>query len=279
MDVTFSLKGALLAVAVFTAAASDAFAQKRVPESVVDPGIFRIEENKFLGTKLDKSIQLKDEQGQPFVLGDVFTAGLPVILVLSYYNCDGTCTAVNADLATQLKGVTGWNVGRDFRVLTVSFDPNDTVGTMAAFHKTLGLPEAWQAGWNFSLPNTGDEARRLADSVGFKYFWSPRDRTFLHPGAFVFLSPEGRVLRYLYSTNSRPLDVELALTDAKLNQIKPSEIVNYAVGLCYSYNYKEGRYTLNIPMFVGFGAVTFGITIFTISVFVYRRRIKGEAVR
>lgn len=270
------MRGVFL-TAVLAALGTPAHAQKRVPESTIDPGVFRIEEKKFLGNKLDRNIRLQDESGRPLSLGDALAGGLPTVLVLSYYNCDGTCSVVNADLANLLKGAKGWTVGQDFKVLTVSFDHDDTLEKMANFTRTLDLQEDWRAGWRFALPGNGEEARKLADSVGFKYFWSPRDRAFLHPGVFVFLSAEGRVIRYLYSQSTRPLDVELALTDAKGNQIRASEIVNYAVGLCYSYNYAEGRYTVNIPLFVGMGSFIFGIVVFTIAVFVYKRRTKGEA--
>ncbi|KAF0137020.1 MAG: hypothetical protein FD153_1814 [Rhodospirillaceae bacterium] len=80
--------------------------------------------------------------------------------------------------------------------------------------------------------------KRLTDSIGFKYFWSPRDRTFFHPGVFVVLSPTGRVVRFLYSLNADALDLELALIDIRQGRVgTPGEILNFALSLCYRYNY------------------------------------------
>lgn len=247
-------------------------------ESEVDPALFRIDEGRYLGAKPDPALSFRDENGKPFTFGEM--TGQPLILVLSYYNCDGTCSVVNKDLADLLKDETRFVPGRDFRILTVSFDPHDTADSLAKFRAKFEVPASVLAGWRFSLPANDDDAKRLAESVGFKYFWSPRDKTFLHPGVFAFLSAEGRVVRYLYVANSRPLDVELALIDAKRDQIQPGELVDLALSVCYSYNYKDGRYTVNYPLFIGFGSLIFGFGALIVAVFAFRRRArKGELIR
>ncbi|CAK0763247.1 protein SCO1 [Azospirillaceae bacterium] len=260
----------------FVAFSSEVLAQAKIVESDVDPAIFRIDENRFLGVKPDESLTFRDQDGRRFTFGEMTSQ--PLILVLSYYSCDGACSLVNNDLAEQLKEVKRLTAGRDFRILTVSFDTHDTAASLAAFRGKLDIPPQLAAAWRFSLPSEGDEVRRLAETVGFKYFWSPRDRIFLHPGVFVFFSPEGRVVRFLYSMNARPLDVELALIDAKADQVKPSEIVNFALSLCYSYNYMEGRYTVNIAFLVGFGSLVFGLGALFCSLLFYRRRVRQRGI-
>jgi len=269
----------LVLAACVTALAGPAQAQwSPYSESEVDPSLFRIDEGRFLGVKPDPALSFRDDKGQAFTFGEM--TGQPLVLVLSYYNCDGTCSVVNKDLGELLKGVNGQVPGRDYRILTVSFDPHDTAETLAKFRAKFDVPAPILAAWRFALPANGDDAKRLADSIGFKFFWSPRDKVFLHPGVFAFLSAEGRVVRYLYSANSRPLDVELALIDAKQNQIKPGEILDLALSVCYSYNYKEGKYTLNIPLFIGFGSLLFGILSLLVSILAYKRRArKGELLR
>lgn len=259
------------AIVVIVTMSHAAFAQEpRVPESEIDPNQLKVDEIKFLGEKPNKGLNLIDEAGTPFTLGD--KEGKPLILVLSYYNCDGTCSVVNNDLITLLSSQSAWQMGRDFRVLTVSFDPHDTQQTLAAFRAKMKMPQEWDQGWTLSLPATPDQAKILADSVGFKYFWSVADHSFLHPGVYVFLSPEGRVVRYLYSTQTKSFDVGLALTDTLGDRIAPHDILNYAVSLCYSYNYKDGRYKLNFPAFIGMGSLLFGVTLFIISAVQFRRR-------
>lgn len=255
--------------------ASAAVAQNyRVPESYIDPSTFQIDEKKHLGARVDADIVLIDEDGKPFKLGDKL--GKPLILVLSYYTCDGSCSIINTDLRENLEGVTKVTMGKDFDVLTVSFDKQDDSESLREFKEILEETTKIGPGWTFATFKDPEKIKPFADKLGFKYFWSPRDRTFFHPGVFLFLSAEGRLIRVLYSQSIESKDVELAIFDAKLGKFRPSEIVNFIVSLCYSYNYKEGRYTYNIPLFIAVGSLTLGVAAFSGSVLVYRRRRRKE---
>ncbi|KAF0119151.1 MAG: SCO1/SenC family protein [Rhodospirillaceae bacterium] len=85
------------------------------------------------------------------------------------------------------------------------------------------------------------------------------------------------MVRFLYSLNSKAQDLELALIEARQGTVgTPAELVTFAVSLCYSYNYKEGMYTVNIPLFVAIGALLFGVVTLSVSVLFYRRRRRKE---
>ncbi len=242
----------------------------RVPYSEVDSGLFRVNESRFLGARPDRATPLRDETGAPTTLGAY--QGKPLIMVLAYYNCDGTCNVVNAELANRLDTLTNWTIGKDFDVLTVSFDANETPETLTKFRQALDLPPRLAQGWRFALPSGPEQARALADSVGFKYFWSAQDRAFLHPGIYVVLTPEGRIARFLYATNADTRDLELAITEAMGERISPAQFINLAVSLCYSYNFKDGRYKLNLPMFFGMASLVVGVVLFLLAAAWYRRR-------
>jgi protein SCO1 len=263
----------ILLCSAFVASAAKA-QYNRVPESYIDPKVFQIDEQKHLGAKVDKNISLIDEKGKEFKLSEKL--GKPLILVLSYYSCDGSCSVINADLRDRLAGVSNIKMGEDFEVLTISFDEHDNLEKLGVFKQHLEETRKVGQGWTFATMRDPDQIKPFADKLGFKYFWSPHDRTFFHPGAFLFLSAEGRLVRVLYSLNVESDDVELAVFDAKQGKFRPSEIINFATSLCYSYNYKEGRYTYNIPLFVAVGSLTLGVTAFSGSVFVYRRRRERE---
>jgi len=127
------IAGILLCYAVAATPAAAQYA--RVPESYIDPTIFQIDESKVLGNKLKGDFALIDENGKEFKLADML--GQPLILVLSYYSCDGSCSVINADLRDRLAGVTKVKLGKDFKVLTVSFDKDDTLDTLGKFKKQL----------------------------------------------------------------------------------------------------------------------------------------------
>ena len=246
-------------------------------ESDIDPSVFKIDEKSALGYKVEGQYRLIDMNGREFDLKEL--RGKPTILVFSYYTCDGSCSAINDDLLgllITLEEMKSLKIGKDFNVLTLSFDKNDTRETLAEFRDKLKLPKDLQDNWTFAVAKDFVDVQELADNIGYKFFWSPQDRTFFHPGAFVFLTPEGRVSRILYALANEAKDVELAVLEAKQGKFKPSEIVNYAVSLCYSYNYKEGRYTYNIPLFVAMGSLTLGVTAFSGSVIVFKRRRKKK---
>ena len=247
-----------------------------VPVSDIDPSIFQIDETRFLGAKVDADVNLIDAQGNGFKLADKL--GKPLILVLSYYSCDGSCSVINKDLNAQLADVTGVTPGEDFNVLTVSFDEHDTLDTLGVFKEHLKMTENMNGAWTFATFKNSDDIKPFAEAIGFNYFWSPQDRTFFHPGAFMFLTAEGRLARVLYALNSGPKDIKLAVFDANAGKFKPNDIVDYAISLCYSYNYAEGKYTVSIPLFVGVGALSLGVTSFTVSVLWFRRRRRGRKV-
>ncbi len=240
------------------------------PESDLDPTILVIDEKKHLGAKLDGDIPLIVESGKQVPISSFL--GKPLIIVFSYYTCDGSCSVINHELVSLLEDIDLVRLGDDYRILTLSFDKHDDLKTTGAFRKHVDGIEGHQDNWTFATFKNEEDLKAQTTKIGFKYFWSPQDKLFLHPGAFLFFSPEGRLIRILYPPRAGASDVELAVLDARQGQFRPQEIINFAVSLCYSYNYQEGRYTLSIPIFVGFGALFLGVFIMLASITIFKRR-------
>ena len=142
----------LLALMTLVVTASVASAAWRAPDSEIDPELLRIDETSVLGKLLDVDIVLVDQDGKEFKFTDY--RGMPTVLLLSYYTCDGFCPSFNADLKNSLEAVEALGrveAGTDFRVVTVSFDENDNAETASSFRKSLGilsptLEENWRVG-------------------------------------------------------------------------------------------------------------------------------------
>jgi hypothetical protein len=114
--------------------------------------------------------------------------------------------------------------------------------------------EAIKAGWRHAVVKTG-AVEGFAGEVGFRFFWSDAAKAFLHPNVLVFLTPEGRVARYIYGTRMDARTLELAITDADWERISNSTAVfDMLTGACFSYNYAEGRYQLNYSLLAGVGS-------------------------
>jgi protein SCO1/2 len=244
----------------------------KIPNSVVDASIMRIDENKFLGVPVSPGYRLVDSSGREFALGEMFDK--PLILVLSYFRCDGACPAINDSLRQTLAGVKSWQLGRDFRVLTVSFDREDTQDSLSMFAQHAGFGAGLPQGWTIARMKNPDEIRKLTDSIGFRFFWEPRDRVFLHPAVFAVVSPEARVTRFLYSNSTDASDIALSVTNALGNELTASNVVNFLVSTCYSYNFHEGRYSLNYPLFIAVGTLCLGLSSLLAGAVIMRRRGK-----
>ncbi len=242
-------------------------------ESTLDPNVVRIDEAKFLGTPLDKDFVLLDEKGNEFTLGEQM--GKPLILLFSYYTCDGICEVLNKYLAQRLTELKASEPDRDYRALTISFDKEDTIESLGHFsHHKVGVPENLKDRWTLSVMKNPEDIKRLTESVGIRYFWSSRDKVFVHPNAFIFVTPKGRVARYLTGAEFTVKDLNLALVDADWENISQAgRIIDILAGVCFSYNFEEGKYTLNIPLLAGVASLLTGIFI---TLFAFRVKINKK---
>ncbi len=194
-----------------------------------------------LGQTVPLDLKLVDEQGDRVSLRELIDK--PTLLTLNYFRCTGLCTPLLNGVAEMLQK-TDQLPGKDFQVLTVSFDPRDNAELAAEkkknYTKQLG-PAFPQSAWRFL---TGDpiSTKRLADAVGFKFAKHGED--YVHPGAIMVLSPTGMVARYLYGITFLPFDVKMAVTEAAQGRTGPT--IARLLRFCYSYDPSGHRYSLNV---------------------------------
>src|SRR5437870_3722151 len=76
-----------------------------------------------LGAQVPLDVVFRDETGKEVKLGDYFgKSKRPVILTLVYYKCPMLCTMVLNDVVRTMNGLSTLTAGKDFDVLSVSFD-------------------------------------------------------------------------------------------------------------------------------------------------------------
>jgi protein SCO1/2 len=162
-----------------------------------------------------------------------------------------------------------FDAGKEFDVLTISFDPKDTpqvaAAKKAAYIKDYGRPGA-EEGWHFL---TGDEEsiRQLTAAAGYRYKWDKYTSQWAHVSAIMVVTPEGRVSQYLYGMEFSPRDVRLSLVEASRHRI--GTIVDRVLLYCYHYDPTVGRYgfvIMNVIRVAGFG------TVFALAAFIIRHR-------
>lgn len=201
-----------------------------------------------LGKQIPGGLTFYDETGNRVTLERVIKK--PAIVSLVYFNCNHACPLLLGGLAEALHKME-LDPMKDYQVLTISFDKRDT--PQVAFQKKknylLAAGKSFpDASWKFL---TGDEEniRKFTESVGFEF--NEEREGFAHPGVLLFLSRDGRVVRYLYGIKFEPLDIRMALAEAA------GEERGFSTGklllFSYSYDDRENRYFFNLPKV--FGAV------------------------
>ncbi len=211
-----------------------------------DTGLLQVEEARFLGQKVP-DVTVVTETGTTRL--SQLMAGRPTILLLAYYSCGHTCPVTIRNLSQMDIEASE----SDYRTVVLSFDTNDNLTTMSHTKSTL---EQVPVNWSFGLL-PGDESTRLTESVGFKFFFSERDQTFVHPAVLIFLSPEGEVMRYLYGAQPSVRDVELALIESRNRAPHLNEIVEMVKLTCFQFDTTQSRYVLH-PAII-FGSAGFGV--------------------
>ena len=197
--------------------------------------------------KLDQQLPLDlvfhDESGQDVKLGQYF-GQRPVVLAFVYYDCPMLCTQVLNGMVTSFR-VLPFQVGKEFDVVTVSFDPRET-SSLATSKKHVYinyLPEkmrpAAMNGWHFL---TGDQANiaKLTEAAGFRYHYDEATKQFAHASGIMVTTPQGKLSRYFYGVEYAPRDLRLGLIESSANKI--GSPVDQLLLYCYHYDPAPGKY-------------------------------------
>lgn len=249
----------LLALAVTLFATCLACAEPALPSSLRG-----VRFDQKLGAQVPLELIFRDETGNTVTLADCFQ-DKPVILVFAYFRCPRLCHEVMNGLVRCLLDVP-FDVGKDFNVVTVSFDARETPGQATAIKKTLleryGRAGA-EAGWHV-LTGSEDAIKQLADAVGFRFTYDALHDQFAHASGIVVLTPTGKAARYFYDVRFVPRDVRLALVEASSQQI--GTVADQVLLYCFHYDPVEGRYGPLVMRLVRLGGV---LTLMGIAIFVY----------
>src|SRR5580700_4285485 len=210
------------------------------PANTRPPRLENVGIEQHLDTQVPPDLSFHDETGKPVKLGDYF-GRKPLILNLVYYNCTMLCGEALAGLASAMRLVK-FDVGNEFDVVTVSFDPRETPEMAAAKKKDYvgryGRANA-AAGWHF-LTGQPDAINALTKAVGFQYQYDAKTNQYAHATAIMVLTPQGHISRYFYGVDFPPKDLRMGLVEA--SQGKIGNAVDAVLLFCYHYNPETGKY-------------------------------------
>ena len=193
-----------------------------------------------IGQQIPLDLVFRDETGKSVALRSYF-GRRPVLLTLVYYQCPMLCSQV-------LNGVVGGllsqklSAGREFDIVTVSFDPRDTPADATekrnTYLKRYGRAGA-EKGWHFL---TGDQPaiEALTKAIGFRYAWDPKIQQYAHASGIMVATADGRLSHYLYGIEYTPRDLRLALVES--SEGKLGNVVDQVMLYCYHYDPATGKY-------------------------------------
>ncbi len=218
-----------------------------------------------LGGMVPLDLEFKDEDGKTVALSDLVER--PTVLMLVYLRCRSICIPVMHEMQRTLEEIE-LEPGIDFDVLTVSFDIEDTPEVARQMkEKLLGgmerkiTPESWRF-----LTGEADDIMRLCDAVGFRF--RREGPGFNHVGTITFLSPEGKIVRYLEGLEILPADMKMAVIDAA--EGNPRSFIQKIQRLCFSFDPEGRTYVLQI------NRIVLGVTLVFVGAFLVFILLKGR---
>ena len=199
-----------------------------------------------------------------------------MLLTLNYFRCRVVCSVQLNGLADALAELDCTAGDANFRVVTVSIDPNETPEDARKKRDTIlaAVGKGDDLDWQFL---TGDalQIRALSEQLGVSYAYDAEQDQYAHPAVAMFLSPDGKNAQYLYGLTFIPRDVKFALIEASEGKIgSPVEQLYLS---CFAYDPTIGRYG---PF--AFGIVRIGglLTVLALGTFLFvlwrRDRRRGQ---
>jgi protein SCO1/2 len=257
---------AMMALPVFAQPRLDRYGVPGALPVGVRPAILEgvgIEEH--LGRQIDLNLTFTAENGYPVALSEYFHKGKPVILDLIYYSCPNLCTLVLNGQTAAMRELLPWTPGNEYEVVTISIDPNESFD-LARKKKAIYLSsfDHPAPGWHFLCDRDGN-AKKLAETVGFKYRWDERTQQFAHAAGIMVLTPEGKAARYLYGATFHPRDLRFSLAEASEN--RSTMAVQKLLLFCYHYDPQAAGYVLFATNIMRAGGI---LTVFLIGFFLAR---------
>ena len=196
---------------------------------------------------LDERIPLEltfvDEDGNVIVLGQYFNNDKPIILTLNYYKCPMLCSLTLNGLTAGLEEME-WTLGDEFEIVTLSINPDEKAplakknqeGYLGHYDR-----EGAEEGWHF-LTGEQKNITKLADALGFGYVFDSNTGEFHHTASVVFITPDGRISKYMNDVQFRGQDLRFALIEASEGKIGTT-LDKLLLFNCFQYDPDSNSYT------------------------------------
>lgn len=182
----------------------------------------------------------------------------PLIFTMVYTRCTGVCYPFLHSLKAALPEVGG--LGKDYRVVVISFDPRDNTETMQRMARALGLAD--NPDWLFGTA-AEEDIHRLAQTVGYWSSWEPTVGQYDHPAVLIGITQSGSVARFLVGATVQPVRLHEVVRELRGEFIPtyplPGRNVIFS---CFQYDPEKGvAFDWGFLLLMMPGIVTIGGTV------------------
>jgi len=242
--------------------------------------IRNLEVTERLGEPLPRGLTFTDHNGETVALDDVIARGRPIVFAFIYFDCPVVCPMVLDRVQQGVRGLEDYHVGEDFTLLVISFDhtegPAETASRRILDVAGYGRTEVEGVREGFVyLTGTAGNIRAVSEATGFP-FRRLSNGEYSHPVGVMVLSPEGRMMRYLYGFEYDPFDLKMSLLDATDGKAAKS-LGDTFLGFCYRYDPEAGAYSVEAMAVMRLAGVltVIGLVVFIGAMFL-GERMKAE---
>ena len=183
-------------------------------------------EREVLG-KTIPNFEILTEDGKSTTLKEI-SEGKPLIINPIYTKCSSACPLMTQELKKAVRDL-------DAKVVSLSFDPSETVESLRKFKQVHNLPSNW-------VVAKGKE--ELFKSLSFSYKYNEAFGEFEHPNLFYVLSPSLKVSRVIYGVSPSPRSLRLATIEAKKDEVGLGVFESFLLR-CFRYNPEKGSYQID----------------------------------
>lgn len=241
--------------ALASALAMSVVASAQMPADQLPPEMDGVGVIQKLDQRVPMNLSFRNSKGEEVQLRDLVRDGRPVILTLNYYRCPMLCSLTLNGLVDGLRKME-WSVGDQFDIITVSINPNE--GPELAAQNKRGYMKSYvrdtaEDGWHF-LVGDQEEIETLADSVGFGYRFDEKTGEYAHTSSIIFLTPEGRISKYMNDVRFNPRDIRFALVEASEGGIG-SPMDTMLLFNCFQWDPESGSYVADAWKIMRLGGV------------------------
>ena len=223
-----------------------------------------------LGNFINLDTEFLNEENEVVTLRNYIDNKHPLVIIPSYFECTRLCNFIFKGVQKTVDELSlkYFDINKDYKIVSISISPKDDA------HSSMHKGEEIRGGfkntkvndtrWAF-LRGKGETVSNFMRKIGFSYKINPKDNDDIaHVAVVVFLSPDGKITRYLYGVNFSVRDFRMALLEAGEGKI--GNTLEKLILYCFHYNPIEGKYTPFAWAFIRIGGV---ITLLSILLMFY----------